>query len=70
MSEWRTRKARQVLAALRRIGWVVKRKTGSHLTLTRPGWGDYVFSFHDNEEIGPRMLTRIGKKTGLMPDDL
>jgi len=70
MSEWRTRKARQVLAALHRIGWVAKRKAGSHLTLTRPGWGDYVFAFHDNEEIGPRMLARIGKKTGLTPDDL
>jgi hypothetical protein len=28
------------------------------------------FAFHDNEEIGPRMLARIAKKTGLKPEDL
>ena len=31
---------------------------------------DYVFAFHDGEEIGPRMLSRIAKHTGLQPDDL
>jgi hypothetical protein len=29
-----------------------------------------VFAFHDDEEIGPRMLARIAKKTGLTPADL
>jgi hypothetical protein len=29
-----------------------------------------VFAFHDNEEIGPRMLARIAKRTGLTPNDL
>jgi predicted RNA binding protein YcfA (HicA-like mRNA interferase family) len=29
-----------------------------------------VFAFHDNEEIGPHMLTRIAKHTGLRPEDL
>jgi hypothetical protein len=29
-----------------------------------------VFAFHDREEIGPRMLARISKRTGLTPDDL
>jgi hypothetical protein len=28
------------------------------------------FAFHDNEEIGPRMLARIAKHTGLRPDDI
>jgi predicted HicB family RNase H-like nuclease len=27
-------------------------------------------AFHDGEEIGPRMLSRIAKHTGLQPDDL
>jgi hypothetical protein len=27
-------------------------------------------SFHDREELGPRMLARIAKVTGLRPDDL
>jgi len=39
-------------------------------TLSRPGWPDFVFAFHDGEEIGPRMLARIAKRTGLAPDDL
>jgi hypothetical protein len=34
------------------------------------GWADVVFEFHDNEEIGPRMLARIAKHTGLTPEDL
>jgi len=29
-----------------------------------------VFAFHDAEEIGPRMLARIAKRTGLRPEDL
>jgi len=64
-------KARQVLAALLRIGWTIKRQSGtSHRILARPGWPNYVFAFHDREEIGPRMLSRIAKRTGLTPGDL
>ena len=44
--------------------------TGSHRILRREGWVDYVFPFHDGEEIGPRMMARIAKKTGLTPGDL
>jgi hypothetical protein len=29
-----------------------------------------VFSFHNDEEIGPRMLARIARHTGLTPGDL
>ena len=70
MSEWSSTRASRVLAALFRIGWAIKRQTGSHRTLSRPGWPDVVFAFHDGEEIGPRMLARVAKKTGLTPDDL
>ncbi|MBU4225249.1 MAG: type II toxin-antitoxin system HicA family toxin [Anaerolineales bacterium] len=70
MSEWRTVKARRLLAALKRIGWSVKRQTGSHKVLSRPGWPDTIFAFHDNEEVGPRMLSRVAKVTGLKPEDL
>ena len=70
MTQWPTTRARRVLAALLRIGWTIKRTTGSHRVLARPGWPDYVFAFQDNEEIGPRMLARIGRATGLTPDDL
>ena len=71
MSQWGSAKARRVLAALLRIGWTIKRERGgSHRVLSRPSWSDFVFAFHDGEEIGPRMLSRIAKKTGLMPHDL
>lgn len=71
MTEWSSTKARQVLASLLRIGWTVKREAkGSHRVLSRPGWPDYIFAFHDREEIGPRMLKRIAKRTGLKPEDL
>jgi predicted RNA binding protein YcfA (HicA-like mRNA interferase family) len=70
MSAWMSTKARRVLAALLRIGWSVKRQSGSHRILERNGWPDFVFAFHDGEEIGPRMLARIARHTGLTPDDL
>lgn len=70
MSRFRSAKARRVLAALERLGWVIKRRSGSHRTLTREGWPDFVFAFHDADELGPRMLARIAKHTGLRPDDL
>jgi len=70
MSQWPSSKAKQVLAALIRIGWHVKRQSGSHQTLAREGFPDYVFAFHDGEEVGPRMLARIAKHTGLQPEDL
>jgi predicted RNA binding protein YcfA (HicA-like mRNA interferase family) len=71
MTEWPSTKARLVLAALLRIGWIIKREAkGSHRVLSRPSWPDYVFAFHDGDEIGPRMLRRIAKRTGLKPEDL
>jgi predicted RNA binding protein YcfA (HicA-like mRNA interferase family) len=70
LSDWPSTKARRVLAALLKIGWQIKRQSGSHRTLARPGWPDFVFAFHDDDEIGPRMLARIAKRTGLRPEDL
>jgi len=70
MTQWPSTKARRVYAALHKIGWELKRQTGSHRTLTRSGWADFVFAFHDADEIGPRMLARIAKHTGLAPEDL
>lgn len=71
MSQWPSAKARRVLSALLRVGWKIKRETGgSHRVLMRDGWQDVVFSFHDNEEVGPKMMARIARRTGLSPDDL
>jgi predicted RNA binding protein YcfA (HicA-like mRNA interferase family) len=71
MSEWPSTKARLVLAALLRVGWCVKREAGgSHRVLARKDWPDFVFAFHEGEEIGPRMLARIAHRTGLRSEDL
>lgn len=70
MSTWPAAKARRVLTALSKIGWHIKRQSGSHRTLARLDWPDVVFAFHDDEEIGPKMLARIAKRTGLKPEDL
>jgi predicted RNA binding protein YcfA (HicA-like mRNA interferase family) len=70
MSAWPSARARRVLAALLRIGWSVKRQSGSHRTLSRLNSPDFVFAFHDGEEIGPKMLSRIAKHTGLRPENL
>ena len=70
MSQWPSAKARRVLKALEKLGWRIKRESGSHKTLAREGWPDVVFAFHDGDEIGPRMLARLSKHTGLRPEDL
>jgi predicted RNA binding protein YcfA (HicA-like mRNA interferase family) len=70
MSQWSSTKAKQVLKALQNKGWTIKRQRGSHKILEKSGWGSVVFAFHDGEEIGPKMLARIAKLTGLTPDDL
>ena len=71
MSVWPSTRARQVLTALLRIGWEIKRESGtSHKVLSKPGSSNYVFAFHDKEEIGPKMLARIARHTGLKPEDL
>jgi predicted RNA binding protein YcfA (HicA-like mRNA interferase family) len=70
VSEFASAKARRVYAALERIGWQLKRQTGSHRVLARVGWPNYVFAFHDGDEIGPVMLRKIAQHTGLTPEDL
>ena len=70
MSDWPSVRARAVLAALLKIGWSIKRQTGSHRILSHAGWPDMVFAFHDRDEIGPRMLASIAKHSGLRPEDL
>jgi predicted RNA binding protein YcfA (HicA-like mRNA interferase family) len=71
VSRWRSTRASRVFAALLRIGWTVKREAkGSHKVLQREGFPGFIWAFHDRDEIGPRMLARIAKRTGLQPEDL
>ena len=70
MSYWPSTKARKVFSALLRTGWSVKaRKGSSHIQLTHPA-SRPTWAFRDSEEIGPKMLSRIAKHTGLKPEDL
>lgn len=48
----------------------MKRQRGSHRVLERDGWLDYVFAFHDKDEIGPVRMALLARATGLRPDDL
>ena len=55
--EWPAAKASKVLKALLRIGWTIKRQKGSHRILSKSGWPDATFAFHEREV--PR-LTLLG----------
>ena len=70
MGQWPSSKAKKVFRALLRIGYSVKTQKGSHAVLTHALREDYVWAFHDDVEIGPKMLARIAKHTGLRPEDL
>lgn len=72
MSVWPACKAKRVLAALGRLGWtrVEGRGHGSHQVLRREGWPDLVWAFHDGDEIGPKMMARVARSSGLRPEDL
>jgi hypothetical protein len=35
-----------------------------------PAGPNYTFCFHDSEEVGPAALSKMGKDTGLRPEDL
>lgn len=75
MSTWPSTKAKRVLSALLRIGWLLPAGKGSgssHIKLTHKNgkYPDYTWAWHDGVEIGPKALARIAKHTGLKPEDL
>ena len=74
MSKWPSTKANRIFRALERIGWREKArvsKSGSHKQLEHSSYPyEFTWAFHDGDEIGPKMLARIGKRTGLKPEDI
>jgi predicted RNA binding protein YcfA (HicA-like mRNA interferase family) len=70
VSQWPSTKARRVYNALLKIGWTPLRQVGSHIKLSHPNFENYTWAFHDGDELGPKILARIAKKTGLKPSDL
>ena len=63
-------KARRLLAALLRAGWVVTRQKGSHRTLVKEGAGTLLFAFHDGEEVRPLLVAKVARHAGLKREDL
>lgn len=74
MSKFPSTSAKKVYRALLRRGWREKvriSKGGSHKQLEHPDYSyEYTWAFHDSDEIGPVMLAKIAKRTGLKPEDL
>ena len=72
MTQWPATKASRVYRALLRIGWTpAGPHRGSHVQLMHKDFPyRYTWAFHDADEIGPVMMARIAKKTGLTPSDI
>ena len=74
MSKFPSTTAKKVFLALLRNGWQERPRvssSGSHRQLEHPSYPyQYTWAFHDGDEIGPAMLAKIAKRTGLKPEDL
>jgi predicted RNA binding protein YcfA (HicA-like mRNA interferase family) len=70
VSQWPSTKARIVYKALLKNGWTFVRQVGSHKKLKHPNFPSYAWAFADSDELGPAILARIAKRTGLRPEDL
>jgi predicted RNA binding protein YcfA (HicA-like mRNA interferase family) len=74
MSKFPSTSAKKVYRALLRVGWQEKpriSKGGSHKQLENPSYPyEFTWAFHESDEIGPKMLSRIAKRTGLKPEDI
>lgn len=74
MSHWPSTSSKKVYRALLGIGWREKprvSKGGSHKQLENPNYPyEFTWAFHESEEIGPKMLSKIAKRTGLKPEDI
>jgi len=74
MSKFASTRAQKVYRALLRIGWREKpriSKGGSHKQLENSSYPyEFTWAFHDSVEIGPKMLAKIARRTGLKPEDI
>jgi predicted RNA binding protein YcfA (HicA-like mRNA interferase family) len=62
-------KARKVLKALIKLGWVEVDCKGSHHKMRR-GLDTQMFSYHDAEELGTTQLRIVAKAFGVSETDL
>jgi predicted RNA binding protein YcfA (HicA-like mRNA interferase family) len=62
-------RGREVIAALRRTGFVVLRIKGSHHLLRHPDGRSTVVPVHAGETIGPGLLGKILKDVEVEPEE-
>ena len=64
--------ARQLLRALKKLGWYEQRQTGSHLVLRHDGLPSarVVIPMHAREIILPKTLASILEQAGVTADEL
>ena len=61
---------KEVVAALKRLGFIVARQRGSHVFLKHPDGRTTVVPVHAGETIGPGLLGRIMRDTELTREEL
>ena len=62
-------KAAQVLAALRRDGWIEVRRSGSHRRLAK-GDRRVTWAWHDGADLGKTALAIVAKEFGYTVEEL
>jgi predicted RNA binding protein YcfA (HicA-like mRNA interferase family) len=62
-------KARRVLAALQRDGWMIVYTTGSHKRLEKNG-ARATFAFHDSVDLGKVQLSQVADDFGYSLEEL
>ncbi len=62
-------KAAQILAALKRDGWLEARRSGSHVQLRKDG-RRVTWAFHNSRDLGSTQLAQIAKQFGYTIDQL
>jgi hypothetical protein len=73
LTAWPATTTAGVRAALIRGGWAIEDRNGYSLLTRSRAWratGGLVFAFGGDELLGPRVLQRVGRHTGLLPENL
>ena len=63
-------RARRLLRAIIKCGFRITRIDGSYKFLRNTDGRSLLFAFHDRETIGPSMLSRILKDSGISIEEL
>lgn len=63
-------KARDIIKALTRLGFVARRTKGAHVFLKHPDGRTTTVPVHPKEEIDRRLLRKIAADIGVHPEEL